>query len=170
MGRPNVASNLAALGCQVRLIGVTGRDENGERLAEIIGSTGEITLKQIKDKSRPTTTKTRYRADGQQMLRVDDEVSDDINRQLREQIESRFATSLKWCDLVILSDYAKGALPPSLVSKLIGAAKRSRKPVIVDPKSTDFQRYAGADIITPNLAELSRATQVKGDTIQDIAK
>ena len=169
-GAANVACNLAALGCHVRLIGVTGEDENGRALARQLKSSGAVTFKRVVDKSRPTTTKTRYRANGQQMLRVDNEARHDVDAKTAAEIVKHFGAVGAKYDYAIISDYAKGALPASLVAELIHLAKCADMPLVVDPKHDDFKRYAGANILTPNLAELRRATAIASDDVKDIAK
>ena len=82
-GAANVATNLASLGCEVRLVAVTGADAQGHRIAGLLGANMAIDFHQVIDPDRPTTTKTRFRADGQQVLRVDEEVTDPISTPVR---------------------------------------------------------------------------------------
>ncbi|HCD78534.1 MAG TPA: D-glycero-beta-D-manno-heptose-7-phosphate kinase, partial [Alphaproteobacteria bacterium] len=168
-GAANVACNLAALGCDVRLLAVTGDDAAGDRLASLLGSNLAIDFARICDPDRPTTRKTRFRSDGQQVLRVDEEltasVSDDVQARLLDSVKSQLAT----VNAVILSDYAKGGLPVSLMQQIIAAANDAGIPVIADPKQSDFGSYAGASLLTPNLAELRAATGLVDDDLEAIA-
>lgn len=168
-GAANVVFNLAALGCEVRLLSICGDDASGRQLAGLLGANLAVDFHQIIDTSRPTTTKTRFRADGQQVLRVDDEVTNDIDAATQNQLMASFTDGLEDADLVVISDYAKGCLPKPFISKLIETANAAGKQVVTDPKLTDFASYAGSDILTPNLAELKRAKPDTGESLEDIA-
>ena len=168
-GAANVAGNLASLGCNVRLVSVTGDDAQGRSVAALLGANMAIDFHQVIDRNRPTTTKTRFRADGQQVLRFDEETTDALDAATGKQLLDTFVAALDEADLVILSDYAKGAVPPSLIAEVISHARNAGKTVVVDPKLADFGAYAGASLLTPNLAELRRTGIVAGDTLEQIA-
>lgn len=169
-GAANVVFNLAALGCDVRLLSVSGDDAAGRQLASLLGGNMAVDFHQVIDTARPTTTKTRFRAEGQQVLRVDDEVVRPIEPALQDQIMASLENTLADTDLVILSDYAKGCLPPALIARVIKAANKAGKQVIADPKLTDFSIYSGSAVLTPNLTELRRAHPEAGNELEDIAK
>jgi D-beta-D-heptose 7-phosphate kinase / D-beta-D-heptose 1-phosphate adenosyltransferase len=156
-GAANVARNIAVMGARATLLGVVGDDPAAQDLVAQLASSPTIDVRLVTDRSRPTSVKTRYVADGQQLMRADREtrkpVSSDIERQLLEE----FVRAIADCDVVILSDYDKGALPTSLSLQAIALARRAGKQIIVDPKSIDFGKYAGADVITPNRRELQAA-------------
>lgn len=168
-GAANVACNLASLGCDVRLVAVTGDDPQGRRIAGLLGANMAIDFHQVIDHERPTTTKTRFRADGQQVLRVDEEVAAPASETIQQQLLDTFTAALAGVTLVIISDYAKGCVPPSLISKLTSAAKSAGKMVIIDPKLADFGAYANATMLTPNLSELRKTGVIDGDSLEDIA-
>lgn len=168
-GAANVAINLARLGCDVRLLSVTGGDTAGLQLAQILGSNLAIDFHQVVDNARPTTTKTRFRADKQQVLRVDEEVNTPIDRETAAQLIASFADSLPGVKLVVLSDYAKGAVPADVISQIRTMAGKAGIPFITDPKLADFSIYAGADMLTPNLSELKAAVTLTSDELEDIA-
>ena len=168
-GAANVAGNLASLGCNVRLVSVTGDDAQGRSVAALLGANMAIDFHQVIDRNRPTTTKTRFRADGQQVLRFDEETTNAVDAVTGKQLLDTFVAALDEADLVILSDYAKGAVPPSLIAEVISHARNAGKTVVVDPKLADFGAYAGASLLTPNLAELRRTGIVAGDTLEQIA-
>ena len=168
-GAANVAGNLASLGCNVRLVSVTGDDAQGRSVAALLGANMAIDFHQVIDRNRPTTTKTRFRADGQQVLRFDEETTDAVDAATGKQLLDTFVAALDEADLVILSDYAKGAVPPSLIAEVISHARNVGKTVVVDPKLADFGAYAGASLLTPNLAELRKTGIVAGDTLEQIA-
>ena len=150
-GAANVAWNCAALGARTRLLSVVGADEEGAVLESLLSKEG-IEPRLHRDRSIQTTQKLRViaRQQRQQLLRVDFEVSP--SREVLASKLAEFKTSLKGCDVVILSDYGKGGL--THVAKMIAMARRAGKRVLVDPKGDDYSRYAGATIVTPNQKEL----------------
>lgn len=150
-GAANVAWNCAALGARTRLLSVVGADEEGGVLENLLSKEG-IEPRLHRDRSIQTTQKLRViaRQQRQQLLRVDFEVSP--SREVLASKLAEFKTSLKGCDVVILSDYGKGGL--THVAKMIAMARRAGKPVLVDPKGDDYSRYGGATIVTPNQKEL----------------
>ena len=137
-GAANVACNLAGLGCDVRLLSVSGNDPAGRTLAQLLGTNLSVDFHQIIDKDRPTTTKTRFRADGQQVLRVDEEITTPVGHATAEQLLAAFSDAVRSVELVVLSDYAKGAVSPNIVRQVIDIARKAGKPVVTDPKLADF--------------------------------
>src|SRR5262249_7364221 len=111
----------------------------------------------IEDPTRPTTVKTRFVADGQQMLRADSESTTPLSPEVQKQLLSLYQRALSEIDVVILSDYGKGVLGDSVVAEAIAVARRAGKPVITDPKSRSFAKYQGASVLTPNRHELQVA-------------
>jgi len=147
-GAANVAVNAAMLGAKVKLIGFVGNDEPAKVLETALRAHG-IECNFIAVAGFDTITKLRVISRNQQLLRLDFEKSfKDIDK---TEILARFTQQLKDIDIIVLSDYAKGAL--SEVESLITAAKKAGVPVIVDPKGDSFTRYKGATLITPNMAE-----------------
>ena len=169
-GAANVAANMASLGITVTLIGVCGDDDAGTTLINELAHHSGISFKPIRIAGRPTSVKTRFRAAGQQILRVDDETVAPINADTQSLCLTLVADHIESAALVILSDYAKGTLPPRLISALIAAAKKHRKPLLVDPKSADLSVYRGANLITPNLAELGAATSLADIQLEAIGQ
>ncbi len=146
-GAANVAVNLAALGCKVRLSGVVGADAAAKDLEHLLEAAGVETCFLV-DSNCPTTTKLRVLARGQQMIRLDREDASVVeSRSLAAIVTENIATA----DVLILSDYAKGALFDA--PALIEIARKHNVPVLVDPKGTDFSRYQGATLLTPNQGE-----------------
>lgn len=147
-GAANVALNIASLNGQVTLQGITGKDEASTTLQTQL-SAMNINCQFIQSSIHPTITKLRILSRNQQLLRLDFEESfAELDKQpLIEQTKALVAQH----DLLLLSDYDKGTL--SEVQALIQVAKAHNVPVLVDPKGTDFSRYRGATLITPNLAE-----------------
>lgn len=147
-GAANVALNIASLNGQVTLAGITGEDEAAKTLASHL-SAMNIDCQFLQSPSHPTITKLRVMSRNQQLLRLDFEESfaDADKQPLLERTKALVAEH----DLLLLSDYDKGTL--SEVQALIQVAKAENVPVLVDPKGTDFSRYRGATLITPNLSE-----------------
>jgi rfaE bifunctional protein kinase chain/domain len=148
-GAANVARNAAALGAQAALLCVVGHDEPGERIVELLEVSG-VTPHLERDPDLATTIKLRVLSRQQQLLRMDFE-----NMPAHEALLAglaRFDALLDSHDVVLLSDYAKGGL--THVTKMIAKARAAGKPVLVDPKGDDWERYRGATLITPNRAEL----------------
>jgi len=147
-GAGNVALNLAALGCQVTLLGVVGDDEPGKILKTQLSAAG-VNCQFHYLPNFPTITKLRVIGRNQQLIRLDFEEALDEVRAFN--LLELFKPQLQNIDAVILSDYAKGTLHHARL--LIAEAKKMGLPVLVDPKSDDFSIYHGATIITPNQKE-----------------
>jgi D-beta-D-heptose 7-phosphate kinase/D-beta-D-heptose 1-phosphate adenosyltransferase len=156
-GAANVAVNLASLGVSTRLVGVVGKDLAAESLQSILGQHG-IACEFARTKDRPTITKTRVQSRGQQLIRLDEENAtampgDAMVRALGDSIEGAGA--------VVLSDYGKGTLAD--IGGLIGVCREAGIPALVDPKGTDFSKYRGASLITPNQSEFETVAGVCAD-------
>jgi rfaE bifunctional protein kinase chain/domain len=148
-GAANVALNVAALGAQVTLLTVVGEDEASHKLEAILAKTGVKTVFG-RDPALKTTVKLRIIGRQQQLLRLDFENTPQ-NEVLASQT-ARFEELLGQHDAVLFSDYGKGGL--AHVSAMIAKARAQSKPVLIDPKGSDYSRYQGATVITPNRAEL----------------
>jgi len=156
-GAANVARNVAALGARVVLIGVVGEDETAIELRKQLSAVASLRAHLIADPSRPTTSKTRYIADRQQVLRADVEVATPLSAPVAEGVLAQYRAALAETDIVILSDYGKGALSDAVTTHAIAAATAVGKPLLVDPKSRSFVKYKGATVLTPNRQELQSA-------------
>jgi len=157
-GAANVAMNLAKLGAKVSLVGFTGGDDNERLLAACLESEG-IDPAFVSCEGFPTITKLRILGGRQQMLRLDSENLSKRNEPDHERLLARALEELPRCHAVVLSDYAKGVLAPSVCQAVIATARKLGIPVLVDPKTADFSRYKGATTICPNLQELSVASR-----------
>jgi D-beta-D-heptose 7-phosphate kinase/D-beta-D-heptose 1-phosphate adenosyltransferase len=157
-GAANVARNAAALGAHVVLVGVVGADEAAIELRNLLTGPSSFQTHLTVDATRPTTTKTRYIADQQQILRTDHEVSAPIGEPVAEAMLEQYAAALAGADIVILSDYGKGVLSDAVTARAIKAATAAGKRVLVDPKSRSFAKYRGATVLTPNKHELQLAS------------
>jgi D-beta-D-heptose 7-phosphate kinase/D-beta-D-heptose 1-phosphate adenosyltransferase len=156
-GAANVARNVASIGANVTLVGVVGNDVWAADLREQIATSAAIDAQLIVDFERPTTVKTRYVADGQQMLRADREMRTSLGEDVERRVLQQFEDSLRHADVVVLSDYAKGVLSERVIRAAIRAARDANKPVIVDPKARDLGKYTGATVLTPNRSEIQAA-------------
>lgn len=148
-GAGNVALNIAKLGGKVTLLGVVGDDAEGEILKQLLEEQGVI-CDFVVEKSTRSICKLRVMAQHQQLIRMDFE--DTPIKFDRKSLEKSLVSHFPENNVVVFSDYGKGTLAD--VSNYIDEAKRAGIKVLVDPKGTDYQRYAKADLITPNQVEL----------------
>ncbi len=168
-GCGNVASNIKALGGDVKLVSVIGEDIHSELLKDTLNQKGIDTSLLIKDKDRATTVKTRLIAhNNQQLARADREIRTPISCETEQKILDNTLSVIEKVDLVILSDYAKGVLTPYITSKIIETAKNFGKKVLIDPKGTDYHKYSGCGVITPNRLEAEIAVNSSKDTTPEI--
>lgn len=151
-GAANVARNITALGGQASLLGVVGRDDTAKEMRQQADA-HHIRCHLHEDDSMATTLKLRVLGRRQQLLRVDFE--DQPGEAALLAMRQCLLQQLPHHDVLVLSDYAKGALRH--VEQLIQVAVQLAKPVLVDPKGNDYLRYSGATIITPNRAEMQQA-------------
>ncbi len=161
-GAANVAMNLAGLGCKVVLAGFWGEDKDKDELAALLAAAG-IDTSSVVTTTQPTTSKTRIVGRQQQLLRLDVESREEPSAKEQRSLQESAQRMVSQVQAVVLSDYAKGALPAELCTGLIAAANAAGIPVLADPKSRDFGKYAGATMVCPNLHELSAATGVGMD-------
>lgn len=163
-GAANVAMNIASLGGKATIIGLTGMDEPAQVLEEKLTSLN-VACDFVALADYPTITKLRVLSRGQQLIRLDFEEKFEQND--AKQMLSRMEDALPRVNAVILSDYAKGALEH--VQLLIQRARAAHLPVFIDPKGADFERYRGATLLTPNMAEFEQVVgKVKSE--QDLVE
>ncbi len=154
-GAANTAANLAALGATPYLVGLVGMDQEAGQLRDALAECGVAADTLIAEESRRTTSKTRVIASHQQIVRVDEEDTSAISAETEARALQAIAGCLPSASAVVVSDYAKGFLTPSLLAAVIAAAERAGKRVFVDPKGADFSRYQGCFLLKPNRLELS---------------
>jgi D-glycero-beta-D-manno-heptose-7-phosphate kinase len=150
-GAANVAMNVKTLGAQCTLLTVVGDDVPGRTLRELLEAQG-ITSLLGTDPQLQTVVKLRVIGRSQQLLRIDFENAPD--HEVLQLMLADYQRLLPLHDLVLMSDYGKGGL--THVGQMIELARAAGKPVLVDPKGSDFSRYAGATTITPNRSELAQ--------------
>jgi D-glycero-beta-D-manno-heptose-7-phosphate kinase len=149
-GAANVAVNIKSLGSQTTLITVVGEDEPAQRLQQLLLSQGiEVLLG--RDGKLHTSVKLRVIGRAQQLLRVDFE--DPPDHEVLSNMLVDFERVIADYGAVLFSDYGKGGL--THIAQMIAWARMAGKPILVDPKGSDYSRYAGASVLTPNLAELA---------------
>ena len=163
-GAGNVVRNLTALGAAVAFISVVGDDQAGSDLTGLIGGQPNVEPWLLVQGGRITTLKTRYLSAGQQLLRADREETSPVQPRLAERLVRIARDAMAATTLTVLSDYQKGLLSGEVPTQLIAAAREAGRPIIVDPKGPDYSRYAGADIIMPNRADLAEATGMRVDS------
>ena len=146
-GAANVAVNLASLGVSTSLVGVVGNDAAADSLEAIMRERG-IECNFARAADRPTITKTRVQSRGQQLIRLDEE---NVAAMPGDAMVSTLSRTLEGAGAVVLSDYGKGALAD--VAVMIARCREAGIPVLVDPKGTDFRKYRGASLLTPNQSE-----------------
>ena len=156
-GAANVAANVAAMGAHCLLVGVVGDDGDGAAIRQ------ELAVGRLQDRfvltaaGRPTTSKTRIIARGQQIVRIDDEVDTLLDGADEARLIAAARDALADADALLLEDYNKGALSPGLIAAAMEIARRRGIPVVVDPKYRQFFEYAGATVFKPNRRELESA-------------
>ncbi|MCB9800508.1 MAG: D-glycero-beta-D-manno-heptose-7-phosphate kinase [Candidatus Omnitrophica bacterium] len=156
-GSLNVANNIRALKATVYPCGVIGRDLAGRVLLKAMRREGIDTGGIVYDRNRPTALKTRIIAHSQQMVRFDREKVGDISREDIQSIVRFIQKRIMQTDIVIIEDYGKGVIQPSLVREVLKVSKKHKKPVLVDPKEKHFSYYKGVTGLTPNRKEAFEA-------------
>lgn len=158
-GAGNVISNLKALGAQTGIISVVGDDEIGQTTISLLDKL-EVCYKYIKiERNRESSQKSRVMAAHQQVIRIDKESICDIK--CEDEIINSFENCINKFDLVLLSDYGKGVLSEKICQNLIQIAKANKKMVLIDPKGSNYKKYKGATLLTPNKKEASEATRIQ---------
>lgn len=162
-GAGNAINNLKTLGAEVSISSVIGDDDNGNELLSMLNSIGVKTDKVFTQKSRKTSKKSRVIATSQQVLRYDNESKSDISSESVNKILTSLNDELSSFEIIVLSDYGKGVLTAKLCQGIINAAKKHNVKVLVDPKGSDFSKYKGAYLLTPNKKEAILATGIEID-------
>jgi len=153
-GAANVAVNIASLGASACLIGVVGDDAAADSLERILTARGiDCALQRVAD--RPTITKIRVQSRGQQLIRLDREKAEALHG---DAMRAALTAALPGAGAVVLSDYGKGALND--VAGMIADCRAAGVAVLVDPKGTDFSKYRGASLLTPNQTEFEAVAGV----------
>ena len=167
-GAANVALNLHSLGWDVSLMGLVGKDEQGERLSNLLATYKNLEVISFSD-GRPTTHKQRILVDGVYQMRVDVESTLTIDTDLVEFVLRRLEAEIKKdFDVLVLQDYNKGLLTSDLIKGILSLAKEARVDVVVDPKKDNFWYYKEVTIFKPNRKELADANQIDVAALTDL--
>lgn len=165
-GASNVANNICALGAQAYMCGVIGDDEEGKIVLSELAKNGINSEGILVDTSRPTIQKTRIIAHRQQVVRIDKESDDPLDRGFITRILSYVKSKVRDIDAIIIEDYGKGLIASRLIRELIAIARQYNKIITVDPKKEHFKVYHGVTVIKPNRKEAEEASGIK---IRDMA-
>jgi D-beta-D-heptose 7-phosphate kinase/D-beta-D-heptose 1-phosphate adenosyltransferase len=170
-GAANVLANLISLGARGSVVGVLGNDSAGETVRATLREAGANQPDElmISDGSRPTTTKTRIIAHNQMVVRADRERQAPVNEKIANAIIDLMRQALKDADALIISDYDKGVVTPSILAKVLPLAYE-RMPVLIDPKLRNFDSYRPATMVTPNHHEALRLTNIEDDTDEGLTR
>jgi len=170
-GAANVLANLVALGAQACVIGVTGRDNAGQRLREAVREVNPQQPQEyiVVDGSRPSTTKTRIIAHNQLVVRADREKRNAVSGPIEESLTSVLEEALSTASAFLVSDYDKGVVTPRILSKILPLAYE-RMPVLIDPKLRNFNSYRPATLITPNHHEALRMANLEEDSDEGLTE
>jgi D-beta-D-heptose 7-phosphate kinase / D-beta-D-heptose 1-phosphate adenosyltransferase len=167
-GAGNVLRNLRALGARTCFVSVIGSDPLGRALNRLIAEIDDVEAHILVETGRVTTVKTRYIAAQQQMLRADRESVAPLGPDVRADFLRLVEQAVGEHAVVVISDYAKGVMSEGVAAAIIAAAGAAGKPVVVDPKGTDYSAYRGASVLKPNRRELALATRLPVGTEAEI--
>jgi D-beta-D-heptose 7-phosphate kinase/D-beta-D-heptose 1-phosphate adenosyltransferase len=165
-GAGNVARNIAALGARCDLVGIIGQDEAAHIVCRCLGEESGVTPHLIHASDRATTVKSRFvaRLHNTHLLRADVEDVTPISMETEGKVVAAATKLMKHADAVLLSDYGKGMLTDAVIRQIIERAREAGLVVIADPKGRHYERYRGAQYVTPNLAELAEAVRLPVDS------
>jgi D-beta-D-heptose 7-phosphate kinase/D-beta-D-heptose 1-phosphate adenosyltransferase len=159
-GAGNVAHNLSELGARVSAIGLTGAGSSAKLLMKTLDDAGIDGTGVCADPLRTTARKTRITAAGQQMLQIDRESPRPMSSANESALIRSLREILPRMDIVIVSDRGKGTLTRPMMTEIVSLSRKQNKIIIVDPWGSNFERYTGATLLTPNVREVSRETGV----------
>ena len=166
-GAANVALNSVSLGAQTTIISVVGKDDDGKELLKLLEQNQINTSHIIQSEKRITTNKTRVMSRNQQMMRLDAEITADLDKELEDQllkeVKDYFATHKP--DILIFEDYNKGVLTARVIEALIQLCKEYDVVTSVDPKKKNFLAFKGVTIFKPNLKEVKEGLNLLTDKI-----
>lgn len=162
-GAANVAINIISLGAKATICAVTGNDNEGKELKELLKKNG-IDIKGVfTENTRQTTIKTRIIADNHHLLRIDQENTNPVNTVTEKKIIDFVKTNIKKFDAIVFEDYNKGVLTKNIISQVIEIANKHNKPTIVDPKKDNFFSYKNCTLFKPNRKEVKEGLKTDAD-------
>lgn len=169
-GAANTAAGAVALGGRAAVAGVVGDDSPAAELRRVLEEHGVERGALVVDPGRPTTVKTRVVASSQHVVRTDVEDPSPLAEELERDLLAWLADELPAADALIVSDYGKGVVTPTLARRAIELARATQTPLVADPKGGDYGRYRGATVVTPNIQEAKRAAGLDTDGRHDLAE
>ncbi len=167
-GAGNVARNIAALGGRVALVGLVGEDTVADEALALVEAEAGLEDFLVADGGRPTTLKTRFISAGQQLLRVDLEVTRPVADAAEAGLAAAIDSAATDARAILLSDYGKGVLTPTVIDACHAAARATGARLVVDSKARGFAHYGPVDVVKPNAAELARATNLPTTTDAEV--
>jgi D-glycero-beta-D-manno-heptose-7-phosphate kinase len=161
-GAGNVALNIAAMGAKAYTLTVLGKDDDGDRLLQLLQGHDINSSYNVQTADRVTTNKIRIMGRNQQMMRLDEETTQDIDTALEDQLLYAFdqLVAAESPNVVILEDYNKGVLTPRVIQRVVEVCREQGIITAVDPKRKNFFAYQGVDIFKPNLKEVKEALNI----------
>lgn len=156
-GAANVGWNIVSLSAKVTMAGIVGDDNHGKQLLELMTERGMQVHSVVKVTQRPTTVKTRVIAQGQQVVRTDQESLEELSGESLHAVKKSIEQCLKDVDGIILADYNKGILTEKMIASILSLSNANNVPVYVDPKHDHFFEFSGVRLFKPNGAEFARA-------------
>ncbi|MBK7267674.1 MAG: D-glycero-beta-D-manno-heptose-7-phosphate kinase [Ignavibacteriales bacterium] len=169
-GAANCANNILHLKAEPFPLGIIGNDRAGEIFTSLLSGLNIHPGGLVVDGSRPTTLKTRVIAGSQHVVRIDSEKKEYIGKDTEENLFKILESEISSIDAVILQDYNKGVLTPTLITEIIGLCRKNKKLVTVDPKFNNFFSYKGVTVFKPNRKEASDILGFRIKTVEDVIK
>ena len=169
-GAGNVVRNLTTFGATVDVISVIGECENSNQIINLLNAIGVNSEYLIRETNRIASKKSRIVASQQQVVRFDKESNEEIDSTSEIKILRLYKKIINNYDCVLFSDYGKGVLKNELTQSLIQIANINKKKVLVDPKGSNFSKYKGAYLLTPNRKEASKATNIEINSQENLEK
>lgn len=164
-GAANVALNIQAMGANPILCSVIGDDEGSKLFFQLLKEQKLSSKGVLKSKKRTTTVKTRVIAGNHQMLRIDDEIENGIDKKENEALTKQIKKLIvsEKVDVIIFEDYDKGCISAELIKTSVSFANKKNIPTVVDPKRKNFMSYSGVTLFKPNLKELKEGLKIEFD-------
>ncbi len=169
-GAGNVARNIASFGINVGLLSIIGNDESSLYVDKLVRLEKKISPIFIKVKNYEMTKKTRFVNKSNQLLRVDSENTEFMNKLIEKKIMATFKKEVLKYNTVIISDYKKGMLNREIIKKIVDFCIFKNIKILADPKSSDFSIYKNIQVLTPNQKEFSEAVNCELHTVNQIVK
>jgi|LauGreDrversion4_2_1035121.scaffolds.fasta_scaffold280385_2 rfaE bifunctional protein kinase chain/domain len=173
-GAANVALNIQAMGANPILCSVIGVDYDGQHFLDLLKKQKLSQKGILKSRNRITTNKTRIIGNNHQLVRVDEEVEEDITPNETDQLLQLILFILQHdkIDVIIFEDYNKGLITPKLIKSVVEMAKKRNIPIAVDPKKKNFSSYKGVTLFKPNLKELREGLKLdaENDNLKELQK